>query len=120
MIVEAQVYGALRSAPVAAIVGDRVHALVIPQDPPPVYPLITYRKLTGASDYALDGPTGDVEASFSVDVWAVTYEETKAVAPVVKAAMEAAGYQCTDDSDDYDDQAEKYHNVLTFEAWTNE
>lgn len=119
MSVEAAVFGALTgSEALAALVGTRIYAIKLPQKP--AYPAVTYRKLTGAPDYALDGPTGDVQASFTISLWAKTYEDTKTAAPAVKATMEAAGYQCVDDSDDYDDQVQVYQNLLTFAAWTEE
>lgn len=120
MDADSQFVGGLSgSQDLKSLVGDRIYRQILKQGT--AYPALTYTKLTGAPDYALDGPTGDVQASFSVTVWARTPEEAREVAPVVRAAAEATGYMQTDDSDSpYDDKAKVFGVVLTFEAWTEE
>lgn len=61
----------LGDAAVAALVGDRVYPLVIPQDAP--LPAITYQEIETAALATAGGDDGRRESQFGVSVWGVSY-----------------------------------------------
>lgn len=77
------------SAPVTAIVGDRVFAVIAPADAP--LPFVTWRRVAVSREQSLSGPIGMPTVTLSIDVFCVTYEETRELADVIRASLDGWG-----------------------------
>ena len=73
---------------VAAIVGDRVYPINVPQDVD--LPAVAYMRISGAPDYTHDGESGLESARFQFTCEALTYSAAKGLALAVRAAI--SGY----------------------------
>jgi hypothetical protein len=108
-------------ADVTAVVGGRIYPLVLPQKP--TYPAITYFKVSEQRirGLALDEPDQS-RARVQFSCWGRTYDEAKAAADAVTAALKdyagtlggAGGVEVLDseiegDADLYDAEAGVYH-----------
>lgn len=79
--IEEQLVGMmLGDAALAAIVGDRVYPLVVPQETP--LPAVTYQELETRALATAGGDDGRRESQFAVSVWGESY-------PAVKGARAA-------------------------------
>jgi hypothetical protein len=58
----------LQAPAIAALVGTRVHPVILPQAP--VYPAITYQQITGLSHYSQQGPSALADTRFQLDLYA--------------------------------------------------
>ena len=68
------------------LVGGRVFPTIRAQGSP--YPSVVYQLISDPARYALDGPTGLVEARFQINSYGLTYGAMKAVARQVRAALD--------------------------------
>jgi len=75
----------IKNSTVAGLVGSRVYPVLLPQRP--VFPAVTYQRISGTSDMALTGATGLSHPRFQVDVWSATYSATQALADAVREAL---------------------------------
>jgi hypothetical protein len=71
---------------VAAIIGTRFYAVVIPQEPP--YPVIVHQRMAGPRERAADGPTSSVESTYALTCWAKSYAEATTLARVLRKALD--------------------------------
>lgn len=74
---------------IAAIVGNKVFALVIPEGT--VLPCLSFQRLSGQPANTLSGHSGLEAISVQIDAWGKTYTEAKELAKAVRAAMPAQG-----------------------------
>lgn len=74
---------------IAAIVGNKVFALVIPEGT--VLPCLSFQRLSGQPANTLSGHSGLEAITVQIDAWGRTYSETKELAKAVRAAMPAQG-----------------------------
>jgi len=82
---EEALFGHLSAYPnLAALVGSRIHPQVLPQKVD--YPAVTYFRVGGREEYTQSG-TVRVRPRVQLSCWARTYQEAKAVAGQVKAAL---------------------------------
>jgi hypothetical protein len=72
---------------VSALVSGRIYPQVLPSSP--IYPALTYTRISGPADKTLAGANGRVVARIQLDCWAVRYAEAKSLAAAVKGAMNA-------------------------------
>lgn len=112
----------LGHAAVRAQADTRIYPLVIPQDPPPVYPGITYQRITSDHVASLQGHSGLVDARVQIDVWALSYAGAKALAREVKAAITEPGADklgglLLTDLDDYEPDTRLYRVSMDFSIW---
>lgn len=102
----------LDDADLAALVGKKVFALVIPQGTK--LPCVTFQRVNGNPQNCLHGHSGLEDIDLVIDVWAHGYAEAKAVAKAVRAAMPPAGDPISSrlqaDHDQYEPD-EKYFRV---------
>lgn len=75
----------IQDSTVKGICSSRVYPVLLPQRP--VFPAITYQRISGASDMALTGATGLSHPRFQVDIWSATYAATQALADAVREAL---------------------------------
>ena len=106
-------------AGLSVLVGSKVFALVIPQGTK--LPCITFQRIGGMPANTLSGHSGLEEIDLQIDVWARDYDEAKAIAKAVRAAMSPSGPQfCAhliEDQDLYEDGTNYFRVNMEFKVW---
>ena len=106
-------------AGLSALVGNKVFALVIPQGPK--LPGIPFQRLGGRPANTLSGASGLEEIDLQIDVWARDYDEAKASAKAVRAAMQPSGPRFSahliEDQDLYEDGTNYFRVSMEFKVW---
>ena len=67
-------------------VTTRCYYNYIPQSP--TYPLIVIQRVTGSRVHHLSGPSGAVRPRFQIEAWAETYSAAKALANLIRKALD--------------------------------
>lgn len=70
----------------------RTYPVVIPEDP--TFPVMTYQRITGNREKAMDGPPGLANPLFQISIWAETFTEAKELAEDVRQLLD--GYSGDD------------------------
>ena len=106
-------------AGLSALVGNKVFALVIPQGTK--LPCITFQRIGGMPANTLSGHSGVEEIDLQIDVWARDYDEAKAIAKAVRAAMPPSGPRFSahliEDQDLYEDGTNYFRVSMEFKVW---
>ena len=106
-------------AGLSALVGNKVFALVIPQGTK--LPCITFQRIGGMPANTLSGHSGLEEIDLRIDVWARDYDEAKAIAKAVRAAMPPSGPRFSahliEDQDLYEDGTNYFRVNMEFKVW---
>ena len=106
-------------AGLSALVGNKVFALVIPQGTK--LPCITFQRIGGMPANTLSGHSGLEEIDLQIDVWALDYDEAKAIAKAVRAAMPPSGPRFSahliEDQDLYEDGTNYFRVNMEFKVW---
>lgn len=106
-------------AGLSALVGSKVFALVIPQGTK--LPCITFQRIGGMPANTLSGHSGLEEIDLQIDVWARDYDEAKAIAKAVRAAMPPSGpwfsAHLIEDQDLYEDGTNYFRVSMEFKVW---
>ena len=106
-------------AGLSALVGSKVFALVIPQGTK--LPCITFQRIGGMPANTLSGHSGLEEIDLQIDVWARDYDEAKAIAKAVRAAMPPSGPRFSahliEDQDLYEDGTNYFRVNMEFKVW---
>ena len=106
-------------AGLSALVGNKVFALVIPQGTK--LPCITFQRIGGMPANTLSGHSGLEEIDRQIDVWARDYDEAKAIAKAVRAAMPPSGPRFSahliEDQDLYEDGTNYFRVNMEFKVW---
>lgn len=106
-------------AGLSALVGNKVFALVIPQGTK--LPCVTFQRLGGMPANTLSGHSGLEEIDLQIDVWARDYDEAKAIAKAVRAAMPPSGPRFSahliEDQDLYEDGTNYFRVNMEFKVW---
>ena len=106
-------------AGLSALVGNKVFALVIPQGTK--LPCISYQRFGGRPANTLSGASGLEEIDLQIDVWARDYDEAKAIAKAVRAAMPSSGPRFSahliEDQDLYEDGTNYFRVSMEFKVW---
>ena len=106
-------------AGLSALVGNKVFALVIPQGTK--LPCITFQRIGGVPANPLSGHSGLEEIDLQIDVWARDYDEAKAIAKAVRAAMPPSGPRFSahliEDQDLYEDGTNYFRVNMEFKVW---
>ena len=101
------------------LIGNKVFALIIPQGTK--LPCITFQRLGGSPANTLAGASGLEEIDLQIDVWARDYDEAKAIAKAVRAAMPPSGPQFSahliEDQDLYEDGTNYFRVSMEFQVW---
>ena len=107
------------AAGLSALVGNKVFALVIPQGTK--LPCITFQRIGGMPANTLSGHSGLEEIDLQIDVWARDYDEAKAIAKAVRAAMPPSGPRFSahliEDQDLYEDGTNYFRVNMEFKVW---
>lgn len=121
------------TAPLAALVGNRVYPGLLP--PAPVLPAVTFDPVSGAAHYHMGGASGLRDRRVQFDVWARTADERDAVGAALIATLSAyagtvAGVAIQGaflelDRDEYDPATEKagprlWRKTCDFNIWHQE
>lgn len=69
-----------------ALTSTRIYPLIIPQDP--TYPCLTYQRIDGPRESALNSDMGLPHPRIQIDSWGKTYASAKAVATQVRGALQ--------------------------------
>lgn len=75
-------------------VTTRCYYNYIPQSP--TYPLIVIQRVTGSRVHHLSGPSGAVRPRFQIEAWAETYSAAKALANLIRKALDGKKYTTGD------------------------
>ena len=75
-----------RSATLAALVGPRIYPDIMPDNP--VYPAVTFQKLSGKSERGAVVDPALMQAVFQVSSWGRSRMEAASVASAVRAALD--------------------------------
>ena len=75
----------LADAGVSAIVGTRIYAVILPQDP--TYPAASYQRISGPRMQELAGATDRAMARIQIDSWAVTYAGAQSLAAAIRESL---------------------------------
>ena len=106
-------------AGLSALVGNKVFALVIPQGTK--LPCITFQRIGGMPANTLSGHSGLEESDLQIDGWARDYDEAKAIAKAVRAAMPPSGPRFSahliEDQDLYEDGTNYFRVNMEFKVW---
>lgn len=107
---------------VHALIGSRMYALRLPQEPKPVFPAIVYQRVDGDRERAGDGPTHLATGTYTLTCWAGTYEMAKSLARLVRRTLDGAAGPfgdvevgwvfAKDSSDDYEDDLKLYGRIV--------
>ena len=101
------------------LIGNKVFALVIPQGTK--LPCITFQRIGGMPANTLSGHSGLEEIDLQIDVWARDYDEAKAIAKAVRAAMPPSGPRFSahliEDQDLYEDGTNYFRVSMEFKVW---
>ena len=102
-------------AGLSALVGSKVFPLFIPSGN--YLPCVTFQRLGGRPANTLSGVSGLEE----IDVWARDYDEAKAIAKAVRAAMPPSGPRFSahliEDQDLYEDGTNYFRVNMEFKVW---
>ena len=115
-----------RSTALAALVGTRIYPDIMPDNP--VYPAVTYQKLSGSSERGAVADPALMLAVFQVSSWAGSRLESARVASAVRAALDRirkttlAGVVIDDvfyagDVDLFDNDTRTYFNHCSFKIY---
>ena len=106
-------------AGLSALVGSKVFALVIPQGTK--LPCITFQRIGGMPANTLSGHSGLEEIDLQIDAWARDYDEAKAIAKAVRAAMppngDVFGAHLIEDQDLYEDGTNYFRVSMEYTVW---
>ncbi|MBS5377548.1 DUF3168 domain-containing protein [Bilophila wadsworthia] len=106
-------------AGLSVLVGNKVFALVIPQGTK--LPCVTFQRLGGSPANTLSGASGLEEIDLQIDAWARDYDEAKAIAKAVRAAMPPSGPQFSahliEDQDLYEDGTNYFRVSMGYTVW---
>jgi len=108
---------------VKAIVGDRIYPLMTPEEGK--YPAISFFRIDGPREHALDGPAGLARPRMQVDVWANDYRTARNAIEAVIAALDGyrgtaagvfiAGILAQNDHDIFEGRTRTYHCAADFQ-----
>lgn len=108
----------LGDAGVAALVVDRVYPVRLPQGVKVAS--VVYTRISGETDYKMEGASGYARSRMQVDCWAPTVDAAAALANKVKDCLSGfagavgnpsvfiQGAFCTDEREQYDDMVQMY------------
>lgn len=109
----------LDDAGLSVLVGDKVFALFIPAGIQ--LPCVTFQRIGGMPANTLAGHSGLEEIDLQIDAWGRRYDEAKAVAKAVRAAMPANGPRfgahLIEDQDLYEDGTNYFRVSMEFKVW---
>jgi Protein of unknown function (DUF3168) len=72
-------------AGLVALVADRIYPVRLPQNP--VYPAITYQRVSGVREHTMGSDPGIAAPRFQVSVWGTSVQDTIDVSAQVQAAL---------------------------------
>jgi hypothetical protein len=105
-------------APLTAIVGQNIAALVVPESA--ASPYVTYQTISGQRESTMSQPGTRINARIQLSCFAATYAQAKAIAQAVQSAVESSllfasvflGYQ-----DLYDPETKQRYVVIDYSLW---
>lgn len=112
----------LNDANVSALVGTRIYSSELPQKP--TYPALIYERVDSERDFTMEGPSGFVESTFQIRVYAESYQEAKDLSNKTRQALNGLSeivlgvrihaIFLQSDSDEFDDDLEINSAILDF------
>ena len=109
---------------VAEIVGDRIYPLTTPEEG--TYPALSYWRVSGPREHALDGPAGYAHPRIQVDAWANDYATAKSLIEAAIAALDGyrgnaggvnvIGIFALGDHDVFEPRTKTFHRAADFEV----
>lgn len=111
-----------------ALVSTRIYPLMLPQNP--IYPAVTYSRVSGQRESAQQADTGVARVRFNVTAWAETYLAGKEVSEQARLALQryrgtVSGVViedifCLDGPDLFQAEARVFYFPRDFEVWFRE
>ncbi|MNG11232.1 hypothetical protein D3C84_947530 [compost metagenome] len=118
-MIESDVHAVLLAAPaVAALVGDRVAAGMLPEGE--LRPYVTYSLVTGERIGSMTDSGLMRHVRLQLDCWSPNYKQAKQIALAVQDAMEASALfevVFVGDQDLYDDETKLQRVLLDYSVW---
>ena len=118
----------LADATVAALIGTRMYALILPQNP--TMPALTYTIFGAGGILSHDGPSGLENPTVQIDAWGTTYSDAFELAEAVRVRLNgysglldtvhAQGIFLVRKRDSYENESELYRRSTDFELWNEE
>ena len=112
----------LNDANVSALVGTRIYASELPQKP--TYPVLIYERLDSERDFTMQGPSGFVESTVQIRVYAETYAQVKDLSTKTRQALNGLteivlgvnilGIFLQGDSDEFDEDLDVNSAILDY------
>ena len=106
-------------AGLSALVGSKVFPLFIPSGN--FLPCVTFQRIGGRPANTLSGASGLEEIDLQIDAWARDYDEAKAIAKAVRAAMppggDVFGAHLIEDQDLYEDGTNYFRVSMEYKVW---
>ncbi|WP_418719609.1 DUF3168 domain-containing protein [Bilophila wadsworthia] len=106
-------------AGLSALVGSKVFPLFIPSGN--FLPCVTFQRIGGRPANTLSGASGLEEIDLQIDVWARDYDEAKAIAKAVRAAMppsgDVFGAHLIEDQDLYENGTTYFRVSMEYKVW---
>jgi hypothetical protein len=104
-MIEQKIYQLISQDPaIKAVVSGRVYGnKLLPQ--PPIFPAITYFRVSSYRDRTLSGSSGVTRARIQIDVWASKYIDAKNLSELVRLKLDGlveGEIQDTEDDNDFD------------------
>jgi len=90
MIIESALRASIIADDGVKAVTTRCYYNYIPQKP--TYPLIVLQRVTGSRVHHLSGPSGAARPRFQIEAWAETYSAAKALANLIRVALDGKEY----------------------------
>jgi len=117
--IEVLVYRAMiLDAAVTRLINTRVYPVVMPQDV--TLPAVSYQRVSTDPVNHLGGYSGLKNAHIVINAWGRNYDEAKAIASAIHAAMDAArAFRCvlTNELDGYDQDVQLYVISHDYSCW---
>ena len=106
-------------AGLSALVGSKVFPLFIPSGN--FLPCVTFQRIGGRPANTLSGASGLEEIDLQIDGWARDYDEAKAIAKAVRAAMppsgDVFGAHLIEDQDLYENGTTYFRVSMEYKVW---
>ena len=125
MIEQGLVTFLLAQAELSALIGARLHDLVLPQSP--TLPAVVWQRISGDHDVTHDGPSGLVTARFQFSCWGRTTLEAAQVGEALRRVLHgyagpmgdetAHAVFLLDDRDLFDAETGLRRRLLDFKIW---
>lgn len=105
-------------APLTAIVGQNIAAMVVPEAA--TSPYVTYQVISGQRESTMSSPGARINKRVQLSCFAATYAQVKTISQAVQDAVESSllfAYVFLGDQDLYDPETKQRYVVIDYSLW---